>query len=253
MALEGGSVFREPNDRASSAAALDQGSMCFSAVASFSTGGLTGVIGVVALSRVTQRRELPLAAMPLMFGLQQAIEGSLWLVLPTAPRGPLEGMLALMFMLLAQVVWPVYAPLAALSLEPERGRRRLMLACLAVGAAISGFLLWRLLSGPHEAAIVNRCIVYRTRGGQPLLIGALYLCATSLPLILSSRRTIVALGAITLAGCVIAYIFYWEAFQSVWCFFAGVASAVILGHFVWIRPARLRAALAAACALRPGV
>jgi hypothetical protein len=29
----------------------------------------------------------------------------------------------------------------------------------------------------------------------------------------------------------VAYVLYWEAFVSVWCFFAAAASAVILWHF----------------------
>lgn len=218
--------------------------MCFSPAASFITAGLTGVIGVISLTRVTQARELPLAATPLLFGLQQAIEGSLWLVLPIAPHGPAAAALTLTFLLFAQVFWPVYAPLAASLMEPSPRRRRLMLICLAAGVGVAGYLLWRILSGPREAVIVNSCLVYRTRGGHPLLTGLAYLAATSLPLILSSRRAIFALGAITVVGSIVAYIFYWEAFMSVWCFFAAAASIVILGHFELARRRGLRAASA---------
>ncbi len=45
-----------------------------------------------------------------------------------------------------------------------------------------------------------------------------------------------------LIGSLVAYIFYWEAFQSVWCYFAAAGSLVILGHFEWSR--RRRPALA---------
>jgi len=48
---------------------------------------------------------------------------------------------------------------------------------------------------------------------------------------LSSWRTVAMPGAIVMAGCITAYILYWEAFASVWCFFAAGASVVILGHF----------------------
>ena len=65
-----------------------------------------------------------------------------------------------------------------------------------------------------------------------------YLAATGLPLLLSSQRTVVVLGAIVLAGLVIAYAFYWEAFVSVWCFFAAAASVVILCHLEWSRRQR---------------
>jgi uncharacterized membrane protein YczE len=217
--------------------------MCFSPVASFATAALTGSIGAVCLARATRSRELPLAATPLIFGVQQAIEGGLWLTLPTAPNGAVVGALTLAFLLFAQVFWPVYAPLAAWSLEPNAWRRRLMLACLAVGAGVAAYLLWRILAGPREAMVVNSCIVYRTRQGHPLAIGLAYLAATSLPLVLSSQRTILALGAVTLVGCVVAYIFYWAAFLSVWCFFAAAASIVILGYF---EHARWRSLLPAA-------
>jgi hypothetical protein len=143
------------------------------------------------------------------------------------------------------VFWPVYAPLTAWSLEPNERRRRLMLACLAIGACVAGVLLWRLLTGPREAVIANSCIVYRTTPGDLIPIGLAYLAATSLPLVLSSQRTMLALGVVTLTGCVVAYAFYWEAFLSVWCFFAAAASIVILGHF---ELARRRSAQALAVA-----
>ena len=206
--------------------------MCFSPTASFLTAGVTGVIGVVCLMRATRPAELALAATPLLFGAQQAIEGGLWLTLPAAPHGLWAAGLTLAFLLFAQVFWPLYAPLAAWSLEPDRRRRRLMLVCLACGAVVAGFLLRRMLGSPHDAVIANRCIVYRSEGGHPVLVGLAYLAATSAPLILSSRRTILALGAIVLTGSVIAYIYYWQGFQSVWCFFAALGSVVILAHFM---------------------
>jgi hypothetical protein len=65
----------------------EEKSMCFSAAASFVTAGVTGAIGAVALTRVNEPRELPLAATPILFALQQSIEGLLWLNLPIAPGG----------------------------------------------------------------------------------------------------------------------------------------------------------------------
>lgn len=96
--------------------------MCFSSTASFATAGLTGVIGLLCLRRVKRRRELLLAAVPLIFALQQAIEGALWLILPTMPRDRLAAALTLAFLLLAQVLWPVWAPLAAGVVEPVEWR-----------------------------------------------------------------------------------------------------------------------------------
>ena len=108
---------------------------------------------------------------------------------------------------------------------------------LAIGLAISLYFIRQLALGPREAMIVGGCIVYRTSSDYPLLTGLAYLAATTLPLAASSQRVIFVLGAIIFAGSVVAYLSFWEAFLSVWCFFAAAASAAILGHFVSVRRA----------------
>jgi hypothetical protein len=51
---------------------------------------------------------------------------------------------------------------------------------------------------------------------------------------------IFVLGAVIFAGSVVAYLFFWEAFLSVWRLFAAAAaSAAILGHFVSVRRASI--------------
>jgi hypothetical protein len=52
------------------------------------------------------------------------------------------------------------------------------------------------------------------------------------------------LGLVVAIGSVVAWLFYAEAFVSVWCFFAATASVVILGHFEHLR--RRRAAVSPA-------
>jgi uncharacterized protein DUF6629 len=209
--------------------------MCFSPTASFTTAGLTAVVGFVSLSRVGAPREMPLAATPLLFALQQAIEGLLWIDLPLAPGGSLATGLTLAFLFFAEVFWPVYAPIAALLIEPSWRRRRLMLLCFALGVGIGARFLWWILAHPHDAVISDGHIVYLTeyRFSEPVALA--YLAATGLPLVLSSHRIVVALGSVILVGSAVAFVAYWEAFVSVWCFFAAAASALILGHFEWSR------------------
>ena len=216
--------------------------MCFSATASFITAGVTGVIGVGSLTRVKNRCELPLAATPLFFAMQQSIEGLLWLTLPSAPEGSLSAGLTVLFLFFAEVFWPVYAPMAVLLIEPSDRRRRLMLLCLATGIGVGSYFLWSILTRPLSAAILDCHIVYVTEYGFSNVVIVAYLAATGLPLVLSSQRTVIALGAVILVGSTTAYVFYWEAFISVWCFFAAAASVVILGHFEWSRRQRLRTA-----------
>jgi len=207
--------------------------MCFSPTASFTTAGLTAVVGFVSLSRVSNPREIPLAATPLLFALQQALEGLLWINLPLAPGGSVATGLTLLFLFFAEVFWPIYAPIAALLIEPSWRRRRLMLLCFAVGVGVAAHFLWWILAHPHGAVILDGHIVYVTEYRFSELVALAYLAATGLPLVLSSHRIVVALGSVILVGSAVAYVSYWEAFTSVWCFFAAAASVLILGHFEW--------------------
>ena len=59
-----------------------------------------------------------------------------------------------------------------------------------------------------------------------------YLVTTGIAPMLSSHRAIQLLGLIVTAGALVTYVYYWEAFTSVWCFFAAAGSVVILAHFV---------------------
>lgn len=205
--------------------------MCFSATASFVTAGVTGAIGVAALTAVRQPGQILLAATPVFFALQQAVEGLLWLDLPLAPDGVTATVLSLVFLLFAQVFWPVYAPCAVLLIEPNARRRHLMLLCLAAGLGVGGWLLWSILSGSHGAVVLACHVVYVTGRRQPAVLGLAYMVATCLSPLLSSRRTVATLGAIVATGSIVAWLFYAEAFVSVWCFFAAASSIVILGHF----------------------
>lgn len=205
--------------------------VCFSATASFATAALTGTAGVAAVALVRDPRDLPLAAMPLFFAAQQAVEGFLWLGLAQTLPSPATPALTHAFLVFAQVFWPVWAPVAALAIEPSPARRRAILACLALGAAIAAYLAWDIAGREHTAAIVGGHIVYTGNYARAEPIGLAYLAATALPLLLSSRRAAVLLGVIILIGSAVAYDFYREAIVSVWCFFAAAASAVIVSHF----------------------
>lgn len=205
--------------------------MCFSATASFASAALTAAIGALTLTRVRSPREAPLAATPLLFAVQQGLEGFIWLGLPAASGPAASSGLVLGFLLFAQAFWPTYAPLAAYLVETDRRRRRLIAPFLMLGPAISLYLAWRLLQSHPTASAVGGHIVYATAQPPSTAPPLAYLSVVSLPLLLSSRPTLAAFGALVLAGCVVAWHAYWQAFQSVWCYFAAAGSAMLLAHF----------------------
>src|SRR5262245_17221217 len=216
--------------------------MCFSASASFVTAGATCAVGIVALTRVNDARELPLAATPLLFSLQQSIEGLLWLKLPLGSDEWLLEALTLLYLVFAEVLWPLYAAIAVWLIERSRRRRHLMGICLVFSAGVGAYLLWWISGQPYLATIADGHIAYVPKNWPSYAVGVAYVAATGLPLLLSSQRTVFIFGVIILLGLVVARALYFEAFISVWCFFAAVASLTILLHFEWIRRSRLRSA-----------
>jgi hypothetical protein len=196
------------------------------------TAAVTGLAGAVCVRHVTDRRQLLLAATPLCFAVQQAIEGGLWVLLPHGSTAATSA-LTYAFLFVAQVFWPLYSPAAALSCEPSPYRRRVMGVCLALGLGLAAWMVRGLATEPHRAVLACNHVVYdlAQNSSSALIEGALYLCAVVLPLMASSFPSMRALGIVVLVGSVISYAFYFAAFQSVWCYFAATASVVILGHF----------------------
>jgi hypothetical protein len=216
--------------------------MCFSATASFTTAAITGLASSIALPRAIEPREKPLAAIPLLFAAQQTIEGLLWLTLPVAPQSATCTTLTHSFLFFALLLWPVYGPLSAYLIEDVPWRKRAIAACMTIGAGVSLYLLSVLLGGTHTAIIKSGHIIYDTEPPPNGAVGIFYLIATGLGLALSSHKAINLLAIIVVIGSVVAYVAYWGAFVSVWCFFAAAASAVIVAHFEQARRSRRMAA-----------
>ena len=112
---------------------------------------------------------------------------------------------------------------------------------LAMGMVAGAYFLLSILSESHAAAIMGGHIVYSSPGFPPLGVGLMYLLATSAPLVLSSHSAVRLLAGIVTLGAAITYVFYWEWFTSVWCFFAAAASMIIFLHFA--HGAKLRTAM----------
>lgn len=209
--------------------------MCFSATASFSAAAVIGGIGIVTLRAAgawPDRRILALAAFPLLFALQQVVEGLLWLDLARPDPGALRGILVHGFQGYAEVLWPTFAPLAALLIEPDRRRRMLIACCLAIGVALSLYLLAAMITHPYSASIGSGHIVYRNGFQYPAAIEVPYVVATTLSLLISSHKRVQVLALIILIGFGVAYVSFHHSYISVWCFFAAVASVLVYWH-VW--------------------
>jgi hypothetical protein len=209
--------------------------MCFSATASFVAAAVAGAGGVAAIGMVRERSELPLAVIPVIFAVQQTIEGFLWLNLEHGGQPQTTAALTEGFLLFALVFWPVFAPFAALCAEPTAWRRLWIALCLLAGLAVAIYFYGALAASPRTASIDGGHIAYSADPDLPTAIRLLYPVATCLSLMLSSHRAIALSGAVIFLGSVVSYWMYWNAFTSVWCFFAAIASALIVYQFATAR------------------
>jgi hypothetical protein len=211
--------------------------MCFSATASFTGAAVLCAAGAVTVSNASSlhRMLVPFAGFPLLFAAQQAVEGFLWLELPRPEPGPFRSALVHAFQGYAEVFWPVFAPLAVFLIEPIRWRRWAIGLCLAVGACLAIYLLIKMIQHPYFAFIAGGHVMYRNDYDYPAGIEAPYVLATAGSLMLSSGKAVQLFGLVVLVFFFATYMFVRDAYISVWCFFAALASVMVYLHISDVR------------------
>lgn len=205
--------------------------MCFSATASFSGGTILLGLGTLTLKSARSPRELPLAAIPLLFAVQQLSEGVIWLTFSyEAPQ--LNIVMTHVYSFFSHVLWPVYIPVAVLLIELPGWRRQALLVFVAAGALVGAYLLYILAVFPISSRPVGQHIEYVSPHFFALAVMTLYLVSTTLSPLLSTHRIVRVFGVLALLSFAVAYFFYATWFISVWCFFAALLSAAVYFHFL---------------------
>jgi heme/copper-type cytochrome/quinol oxidase subunit 4 len=202
--------------------------MCFSYGISFTVSIALAVIGTAAIKRTSRKSELLFAAIPLLFSLQQLVEGVIWLQLLKSGD---TYWLAQAYTLFVGMLWPVMAPLSIWLLEPKRINRCMMLPVLATGIGIALYTAYALWQFPVTTRIAEYCISYEYPVPQPHLMLVAYIIATCAAFFIASDSFIVWLGGINLAAFAASYYIYSYDLTSVWCFFAAIISGMIYLYF----------------------
>jgi hypothetical protein len=204
--------------------------MCFSATASFMAGALLLGLGSVTIRAATSARERPFAAIPLLFGVQQLIEGGIWLSLQNNMAGP-AAWLAFAYSLFSHILWPAYIPVAVLLLETAGWRRGALGLLVGIGIALGAWLLAAIVGDGITSHAVGPHIEYETGHVFSRSTAAIYGLATVVSLLLSSHLTVRLFGVLALVSGMAASWLYATWFVSVWCYFAALLSVVVLLHF----------------------
>lgn len=186
-------------------------------------------IGVLTLKKAEQKAEIPLAMIPLLFGIQQIIEGMLWLSFRL--EAPLLNVtMTYAFTLFSHVLWPMYVPFAIGLVETVAWRKKAIWAFRVIGIAVGLYLLYWIVRFPVTSE-VDEHIVYVSPHFIKVPMMMLYLAATCVSCFFSSHKLINLFGVLALLLFMVAYWVHSVAFFSIWCFFAAILSVVIYLHF----------------------
>lgn len=195
--------------------------MCFSATSSFIASG--ALIGVGAASFKAADKKLKIAAtIPLLFGIQQGIEGLQWL---SPHPGDISIGIGYLYLFFAFALWPVYVPYVLSVID--RPKAKLMKAFLAFGLAVSLYLLAVLMISPLEVDASSRCLNYAIYFPYWDYLAAFYIFVVCGSLLLSSQKAIRFFGAMIFVSSVISAFFFFNYFTSVWCFMAAALSLLV--------------------------
>lgn len=208
--------------------------MCFSATASFTAGAYLLGLGTLTLRSARHRRELPFAAIPLLFAIQQLSEGVIWLTFSREAQ-LLNTVMTHVYSFFSHVLWPVYVPVAVLLIEPPGRRRQALVVFSAAGIAVGAYLFYFLLAFPIVSRPIGQHIEYVSPHFYAAVAMTFYLMSTTVSLLLSTHRTVKVYGVLALLSFGAAYWFYTTWFISVWCFFAALLSSVVFLHFFLLR------------------
>ena len=208
--------------------------MCFSAEASLGVAVALLPAGAYCVEAAWRkdRRYLPLAAVPVLFGLQQVCEARVWAGLGLGDPG-LARVPSLAFLFFAFAVWPVWVPMAVAAVEPRGHRRWALVALAGVGAAVGAAYYLPIAADGGRGlapAVVGHSVRYDL-SAVPAAAGwawlALYLAAVCGPLLASRGRHLRPLGLGVAVAAMASYVLFEHAFASVWCFLAAVLSAYL--------------------------
>jgi hypothetical protein len=195
--------------------------MCFSAPASFTAAAVCAGIGGMALWRASKPDRM-LAFIPIIFSLQQALEGFVWLT-KAEGCGRYAGF---SFAVIAFCFWPLYVPVATWRSETNSRRRALMLSFSVLGAVIAAAAAWVLFAGLIIDFATNQ-IRYLPTTRYPLIFDDLYAVCVVAPFLLYRNVYLRIFGCLILVFFGTSTLLFNPARYSVWCFFAAVSSIVL--------------------------
>jgi len=207
--------------------------MCFSATASFTLSTVlvsTGLISIF-IAHKFNKNYLVMALMPIILGVQQALEGVIWLN-SSSGHYLLVDFYTSLYLFFAFYFWPAYVPMSVYFTERQVVRKKIIIGFIIAGQALGLILYLPLLLGliPVSTDIIKHSIHYATYQSSTVLwiYSIAYISMLTIPFMLSSSLPIRVFGLMVLFSSLISYWLYLYVFTSMWCFFAAILSIYIV-------------------------
>ena len=217
--------------------------MCFSAEASLGVAIALLPAGAYCVEAAWRkdRGYLPLAFVPVLFGLQQLCEAAVWIGMGRENPETVR-VASLGFLFFALAVWPAWIPLALATVESRAWNRRALFLLAGLGL-LFGFVYYLPVAtaggrGLDPTAVghsirYDLSVVPAVRSSWWWLWPSLYVAAVCSPLLASRDRRLRTLGTAVGLSAAVAYALFEYAFASVWCFLAAVLSFYLV-YILWL-------------------
>lgn len=207
--------------------------MCFSATASFVAAGFLLVTGVTAAFVSKSKSFYWLASVPLLFAVQQAFEGVVWITHPISHHPYLHYFGSHIFLFFALLVWPIWIPMVLFFVEKIGRRKKILSALMTLGFILVLFNVYQLTFYQDTMTLIDNHVRYGfgfpdINAGLNDLYLFIYACTTVLPFFIASLRWCKLYGVLLFVSLITTYVFMLEAFMSVWCFFAALLSLGVI-------------------------
>jgi hypothetical protein len=224
--------------------------MCFSAHASLIVGATLSIIGIASLLKAHTNGFRLLALSPILLGIQQALEGLVWLRINAGDiTSTLFKIGVYGFQFFAAAFWPLWIPLVLYIVERKTNNKGILGLLSCIGFAMHIIALIALWKSPVIVQVVDHHLRYPfliepLRSLLPLLstwqIHALHYVELAMYMMLvigscfvSTIPGIYIIGILFSIGYIVAMLGYSFAFASTWCFFSAIASASVYGVIVY--------------------
>jgi hypothetical protein len=216
--------------------------MCFCEPVSFAAGGVLIVGGAFAGWKAFKinKRYLPVSQMPTLAGLQQLMEGHVWMGMNNSDPSMIWWA-AMGFIFFSWLIWPVWVPFSIYFLEPPASRRKLPL----LGFALAGLAFGLILFVPHlfhpdwvNVRINRQSLAYEDTMFLDYVIPRwltylIYVFLLITPTMISTYLHIRLFGLTLIAVTVVDYAFLSFAYISFFCFLAGLGTLHLIYIIVW--------------------